>query len=67
MKLWEKLKKNRIRYLAFDYYMNPIDRPFEGVIKKMLDMYKKREDLFKVKKHLFYKGRVIAIIMEAKY
>lgn len=63
-KLWEKLKNKKIKYLAFDLYMNPTDSPYEVAIKRMFYRYRREKDHFKLKRLLFYKGRAVATILE---
>ncbi|MEN8154851.1 MAG: hypothetical protein ABFR75_12600 [Acidobacteriota bacterium] len=63
-KLWEKLKKKGIKYLVYDLYLNAVDYPFEVAIKRMFYRYRRQTDYFKLKKRLYYKGKIVATIME---
>ncbi len=60
----KKIKKYNINYIAFDGYMNPIDRPGEVALKNMLFKESKREKYFKVKKILPYKNHYAATILK---
>jgi len=62
--LWKKLKRKKIKHVCFDLYMNPIDNPMVGAIKKMLYRSRKQKEYFKLKKYLHYKGKIVAYVME---
>lgn len=64
-RLRKLMKKNNIRFIAFEFYMNHIDLPGEVKIKKRLYRNRKKKGFFKLKKYLFYKGKIVAMVMKA--
>jgi len=62
--LLHKIKKNKIKYIAFDGYINPIDRPGEAALKKILFDISKKGKCFKIKKILTYNRNYAATVLK---
>ncbi len=60
----KKIIKYKIKYIIFDGYMNPIDRPGEVALKRMLFKESKKGRYFKIKKQLIYKNQYVATILK---
>jgi len=63
----KKIKKNKIKYIATDVYMNTIDNPWLMAVKLMFFKSARRgSNIFKLHKRLFYKGLPVAFIFKLK-
>ncbi|MFC2155732.1 ArnT family glycosyltransferase [Acidobacteriota bacterium] len=64
-KFTEALKKRKIKYIAFDGYRSPMYKA-RNAIKDLLYQERDKGVYFKVKKHLFYKGKYTASVLMPK-
>ncbi|MCK4762710.1 MAG: hypothetical protein KAW12_10985 [Candidatus Aminicenantes bacterium] len=62
----KKLKKRKIKYIVFDGYRSPMYKAGNAV-KDLLYRERDRGVYFKVKKHLFYKGKYVASVLTPNY
>ncbi len=58
-----ELKKQKTRYVAFDWYLNPIDRPGEVELKKFLFKEIKEQENFILKEGLIFKSQPVAAVL----
>ncbi len=61
-----KLKRKKTKYIAFDWYLNPIDRPGEVELKKFLFREMREKDIFVFKESLIYKKQPVAAVLYLK-
>lgn len=59
------LKKKKIRYIAFDGYQSPTYKAINA-INDLLYQERDKGVYFRVKKHLFYKGKYVASVLMPK-
>jgi len=64
-KFTEALKKRKIKHIAFDGYRSPMYKA-RNALKDLLFQERDKGVYFKVKKHLFYKGKYTASVLMPK-
>lgn len=62
----KRLKNQKIKYIAFDGYRSPTYKA-RNAIKDLLYSERDKGVYFKVKKHLFYKGKYVASVLMPIY
>ena len=64
--LIKHLKNSKVKFLAFEWYLNPLDRPGETALKNFLFKIGRDNEDFLLEKNLIFENKLVGRIMRIK-